>query len=822
MPQAWGIIERMKLSSRRVSARIILAAAAGAFFLAPQAHAALTLTAGDNATTTPNVATAITGFQIVGPAASTTPVKLHATNGTIHLSAVDGVTMSGNNSGTVSLSGTVGNLNEALATLTYTRSSTGTDTLEISLVDAGEVFFPENEHLYEYIPVTGSIAWPDARDAAAQLERYGATGYLATVLSGDENAFIAARLQGEGWMGASDQGEEGAWKWVTGPEAGMQFWSGDGSGHLFDQVNGYANWNSGEPNNSSDEDCAQFLVSGGSSGKWNDLRCTSERVLPGYVAEFGAPGDMPVVVAQDISIVTADVPAVASLTPANGASDVATTTGLTIAFTKAVTPQAGDIEIREADGGALTEAIDVAGENVGGGGTSTITLQPSAPLAEGVRYYVTVPGTAFKDSAGNLYEGFTNDTTWTFTTADEHAPQITDLATTIASTSALVSWTTNEDASSKVLYSAGTTYDSSTAETDTSPRVTSHAVPLSGLSSCTTYNVKAVSEDAAGNEAASASASFTTLGCIGSPPTSATSTTVTAASAATTTLTDTGHSLTVSTPPDVTATSSTVVIQIRAQEAAPVLGTTGVPDGLTSAAGVVFDVKAIVNATEELDSFDHPVTITYTYTDADIAGLDEHTIWLYHYHDGAWERLSDCSLDMTANTITCDTPNFSIFSIFGSAPEDRSGGSHSSGGSGTTIQAQVRNLTEMGKIAEAQVLKSRWYWLFPETAAAADIPSASSAVSAPAAVTGMAVRDLELGTTGEDVRALQQLLNANGFPLAASGVGSPGNETDYFGTLTQAAVAAYQAANNVAPTAGYFGTLTRASMTAKGIAGLWW
>ncbi|MBU0750325.1 hypothetical protein KKH15_02295, partial [Patescibacteria group bacterium] len=52
---------------------------------AQPAEAALTLTSGNNATTTPNVATSITGFQIVGAAASSTPVKLFATSGTLAL-----------------------------------------------------------------------------------------------------------------------------------------------------------------------------------------------------------------------------------------------------------------------------------------------------------------------------------------------------------------------------------------------------------------------------------------------------------------------------------------------------------------------------------------------------------------------------------------------------------------------------------------------------------------------------------------------------------------------------------------------------------------
>ncbi|MCP6720044.1 MAG: peptidoglycan-binding protein [Patescibacteria group bacterium] len=58
-------------------------------------------------------------------------------------------------------------------------------------------------------------------------------------------------------------------------------------------------------------------------------------------------------------------------------------------------------------------------------------------------------------------------------------------------------------------------------------------------------------------------------------------------------------------------------------------------------------------------------------------------------------------------------------------------------------------------------------------------------------------RSLTLGATGDDVKCLQQYLNATGNTLAASGVGSPGNETSYFGPLTRGAVAKWQAANSV-------------------------
>jgi len=71
-------------------------------------------------------------------------------------------------------------------------------------------------------------------------------------------------------------------------------------------------------------------------------------------------------------------------------------------------------------------------------------------------------------------------------------------------------------------------------------------------------------------------------------------------------------------------------------------------------------------------------------------------------------------------------------------------------------------------------------------------------------------RDLTIGSTGLDVLALQKWLNTHGFVLVAQGPGSPGNESTYFGPVTQAAVARFQTAHQIMPNAGYFGPKTRA------------
>ncbi|MFA5137038.1 MAG: peptidoglycan-binding protein [Patescibacteria group bacterium] len=79
-------------------------------------------------------------------------------------------------------------------------------------------------------------------------------------------------------------------------------------------------------------------------------------------------------------------------------------------------------------------------------------------------------------------------------------------------------------------------------------------------------------------------------------------------------------------------------------------------------------------------------------------------------------------------------------------------------------------------------------------------------------------RDLYPGYTGADVRSLQIYLNQNGFILASSGPGSPGNETTYYGARTTAAVRRFQEAHyqeilsplGYSSGTGIFGPSTRA------------
>jgi Putative peptidoglycan binding domain len=69
----------------------------------------------------------------------------------------------------------------------------------------------------------------------------------------------------------------------------------------------------------------------------------------------------------------------------------------------------------------------------------------------------------------------------------------------------------------------------------------------------------------------------------------------------------------------------------------------------------------------------------------------------------------------------------------------------------------------------------------------------------------------QIWDTGDDIRALQQWLNANGFIVAATGPGSPANETSIFGTHTYQALIKFQQSKNL-PATGFLGPLTRAAI----------
>jgi hypothetical protein len=129
-----------------------------------------------------------------------------------------------------------------------------------------------------------------------------------------------------------------------------------------------------------------------------------------------------------------------------------------------------------------------------------------AGLASGTLYHYRARS---KDAGGNV--SVSSD--FTFTTSggggDTTPPVISAIsATSITTSSATITWTTNEVSDTQVEYGATTGYGSSTQVNTT--MVTSHTATLSGLNANTLYHYRVKSRDAAGNLASSGDQTFTT------------------------------------------------------------------------------------------------------------------------------------------------------------------------------------------------------------------------------------------------------------------------------------------------------------------------
>jgi hypothetical protein len=96
-----------------------------------------------------------------------------------------------------------------------------------------------------------------------------------------------------------------------------------------------------------------------------------------------------------------------------------------------------------------------------------------------------------------------------FAGGDTTPPTISNVTASPLATSTMISWTTNENATSQVIY--GISPDLNQSTTETTNYVTMHSVTLSSLSPGTTYVYRVRSRDAAGNLSTSEQFGFTTF-----------------------------------------------------------------------------------------------------------------------------------------------------------------------------------------------------------------------------------------------------------------------------------------------------------------------
>ncbi|MGL1889699.1 MAG: Ig-like domain-containing protein, partial [Reichenbachiella sp.] len=127
------------------------------------------------------------------------------------------------------------------------------------------------------------------------------------------------------------------------------------------------------------------------------------------------------------TFVDTEASVVSSFLPADDATDVAIDTDLSIIFDEDVQKGTGSIFIKSLPGGAIVHIIDLTSVTITDN-TASFSLPSDLSLSTG--YFITMVAGVFEDTSGNEFAGFTNSTTWSFTTGsglDTTPPTVTSL-----------------------------------------------------------------------------------------------------------------------------------------------------------------------------------------------------------------------------------------------------------------------------------------------------------------------------------------------------------------------------------------------------------
>ena len=224
-----------------------------------------------------STATLLASISLVNPPTGTT-FNLTTTTG---LTAASGFTLAGNKTRLV-VTGTMANINNALASLKInTGSVRGNITLSVAATVNPTGFFYNGTNGHFYRPISTGTSYTGARAAALNTTFKGQKGYLVTITSADEDAFVFNNVpQTNIWFALTDELVEGQWRIDAGPEAGTLIKTSNGqfAGNIQGQYN---NWAGGEPNNAGNED---YAVTKWNGSQWNDL--PNNFSCP-YVIEYG-------------------------------------------------------------------------------------------------------------------------------------------------------------------------------------------------------------------------------------------------------------------------------------------------------------------------------------------------------------------------------------------------------------------------------------------------------------------------------------------------------------------------------------------------------
>ena len=250
----------------------------------------------------------------------------------------------------------------------------------------------------------------------------------------------------------------------------------------------------------------------------------------------------------------------------------------------------------------------------------------------------------------------------------------------VTSNSATITWDTNRNSTTQVLYGLVDTSENSTTPSDVLVTTTSHSDSLSSLLSCTRYVYQLRSVDDSLNTVTSTLSSFTTNGCAGNS--SVLSQSVSQAQSTSSTnleLKPDGTSgITLDIPQNFSQTNSSAVFQIHRLDKTTTLNTTSTPTSETLVGDYLFELNAQTDISTNLSTFDNPIVVTMSYATLNLSQINEDSLKIYRWDGSSWNLLSNCAVNKTNKSVSCTTTSFSVFALFGTTSSTSASSSSSS------------------------------------------------------------------------------------------------------------------------------------------------
>ncbi len=634
----------------------------------------------------------------------------------------------------------------------------------------------------------------------------------------------SANLHIAGQVTKSGAAETGAWVWATNGSGG---WSGDqtdGSGNYNLKVTA-GTWSVKAASEGYEGTSQSVEISSGTSTVNIGLSAMSGYTSVAPTMESFVPKNGGVVQGDNVKF-EAPAGALSSQDSNTGRVSIQKTTS--VPSTNGVKPlgdAAYDITAYNASGTAFTTLNDsvtitltYASNTITAAG---LTQAQAANLSLGywdstTNTWVTISTNAATSTDGSVtYTGTTNHLSSyapLLSSGANPPPTPTNLTATAGNQQIVLSWTASSGATKYDIYrKSGSLYPYLAQTTGTS-------YTDSGLTNGITYYYKISALNAGDDESTSTDAVSATPVTPTSPPggggggggtvttvtvphTTTGQVTATAEAGGKTTLTTTENiKATVELPANAVSANTTVTVApIAKTTSAVTAAVSAMPAGKSIVGTNVYNYTATTIAGTTVSSFSTAVTLTFTYSDAQIAGLQESTLKVHYWAPASstWAALTT-TVNTTTNTLTCTTTHFTYFAILGEAaavvtPTPTPSATPTAA---TTTPAVTKPISQM-TIAELQAEITRITNLILQLQI-----ELAKLVAAPTTITGIVggipadftfKASLKLGMVSNEVKYLQIVLNsASDTKLAESGPGSSGNETTRFGGLTKAAVIKFQ------------------------------